>query len=145
MNKVLIIILVLIVLGGIGYYVMKGNGSYQMGAPTPTQATMAPAGSSGTGAAMGKTKEFTVSGNEFAFSPATLTVAKGDTVKVTFTNNGTYPHNFTIKEFNVVGKTVAPGQSDTVTFIANQTGVFQYYCSVDSHKDKGMVGTLTVQ
>lgn len=112
--------------------------SYQM--PQASVTTMPPAG-----VPTGTVKSFAISGTEFAFSPNTLTVNKGDTVKVTLTNNGNYPHNFTITELNVQGKTISPGQSDTVTFTADKAGTFQYFCSVPGHKDKGMVGTITVQ
>jgi nitrosocyanin len=136
MNKIFLIAIIIIVVGAVGYFIMKGGSAY-----SPAQvATGATAG-----ATTGTVKSFTVSGTEFAFSPNTLSVNKGDTVNVTFTNNGAFPHNFTITEFNVKSKTISPGESDTVTFTADQTGTFTYFCSVPTHKDKGMVGTLTVQ
>ncbi|OGG12036.1 hypothetical protein A2Z00_03345 [Candidatus Gottesmanbacteria bacterium RBG_13_45_10] len=156
MNKVYLFLIIIFVLGAGGYLLMKSYSPLTepiSEAPqtmlTPTTTSEIVAGSSGTDAGAtaqsNKAKEFKVDGNEFAFAPNTLSVAKGDTVNVTFTNTGKYPHNFVINELNVQSKTVQPGQSDTVTFTANKTGSFQYYCSVDSHKDKGMVGTLTVQ
>lgn len=89
-------------------------------------------------------KEFTVSGFNYGFSPNTLTVNKGDTVKITFKNSGGV-HDFVINEFNVKTKTIRSGDSETVSFVANQAGTFQFYCSVANHKQMGMVGTLTVQ
>jgi len=130
MNKLFPIILIVLVVAVGGYFLMKGGGSMQTSVVTTPS---------------GPVKSFAVSGTEFAFSPNTLTVNKGDTVKVSFTNNGNYPHNFMITELNVQGKTISPGQSDTVTFTANKAGTFQYFCSVPGHKDKGMVGTITVQ
>jgi plastocyanin len=87
----------------------------------------------------------TVEGNEFKFTPATLTVKKGQQVKVTFKNTGQYPHNFIVDELNVKSNTIQPGQSDTVTFTPSKTGAFTYYCGVDAHEQKGMKGTITVQ
>lgn len=93
----------------------------------------------------GAVKTVNVSGTEFAFSPSTITVNKGDTVKIVFANKGIYPHNWTVDGLNVKTSTVSPGQTTDVTFIANKTGTFQYYCSVPGHKDQGMVGQLTVK
>ena len=147
MNKVLMIAVIVIVLGAVGYFLMKGGGAYS---PSQTAVVQAPvptvsSGASVNGATTGAVKNFTVTGTEFAFSPNTLSVNKGDTVNVTFTNSGAFPHNFTITELNVKSKTISPGESDTVTFTADQAGTFTYFCSVPTHKDKGMVGTLTVQ
>ena len=142
MNKLLMVVLAVIVLGAEGYFVMKGGSPYN---PAHVAAVSAPVPSVPSGESIGEVKSLTVSGSEFAFSPNMLSVNKGDTVNVTFTNNGKFPHNFVIAELNVQSKTVSPGESDTVTFTSDQTGTFTYFCSVPTHEDKGMVGTLTVQ
>jgi nitrite reductase (NO-forming) len=143
-----VLVLVVIAAGGYWWYTMSYPASVSPATNAPVT-TVAPdaATSPATGAEApaGTTKSLTVSASEFAFSPSTLSVSKGDTVNITFTNTGKYPHNFTISELNVASKTIQPGQSDTVTFTADKAGSFQYICSVPTHKDKGMVGTLTVQ
>ena len=152
MKKVLLVVVVLVVVGG-GYWYMKKQyaaPAMQPASETPAQMAATPEAMSGAPAAgdameASTTKEFKVDGSEFAFTPSTLSVKKGDTVKVTFTNTGKYPHNFTISELNVVGKTVQAGQSDMVTFTADKAGSFKYTCSVPGHEEKGMVGTITVQ
>src|SRR5215213_2105339 len=48
----------------------------------------------------GTVKQFTVMGSAFKFEPTTLTVNKGDKVKITFKNTGG-THDFVIDEFNV--------------------------------------------
>jgi plastocyanin len=150
MNKAIVILLIVLVLGGGAYLFIKSN-SRPATEPTQTadQVTTTPVATTGSSSneigTPAAAKEFTVSGNEFAFSPKTLAVSKGDTVNVTFTNTGTFPHNFTIKELNVQGKTIQPGESDTVTFTADKAGSFQYICSVPGHADKGMTGTLIVK
>jgi nitrosocyanin len=89
-------------------------------------------------------KEFTVTGKNFSFTPSSLTVKKGDKVKITFKNdNGT--HNFILDEFGVNTGLVPAGNEKTVEFTANKTGSFQYYCSVGSHRAMGMWGTLKVE
>lgn len=86
---------------------------------------------------------FTVTGSNFAFSPANLSVKKGDTVNITFSNSsGT--HDFNIDEFAVATFQLEGGASQTVSFVADKTGSFEYYCSVGSHRSMGMTGTLTV-
>lgn len=95
-------------------------------------------------AVAGTTKEFTVEGSNFKFAPAVLSVNKGDTVKITFNNTGGM-HDFVIDEFNAKTKVIQSGATETITFTADKTGTFQYYCSVGNHKAMGMVGTLTVQ
>jgi hypothetical protein len=39
-------------------------------------------------------------------------------------------HNFNIDEFNVHSKDLTYTQSQTLTFVADKSGTFQYYCSI---------------
>ena len=89
-------------------------------------------------------KEFTVTGQNFSFSPATISVKKGDRVKITFKNAEGF-HNFVLDDFKVSTKTIQTGSEDVVEFMADKVGSFQYYCSVGSHRAMGMWGTLTVE
>ncbi len=88
-------------------------------------------------------KKFTVSGQNFSFTPSDLAVNKGDKVKITFKNlDGT--HDFLVDEFSVNSGLVPVGGQKTVEFTADKIGSFQYYCSVGSHRAMGMWGTLIV-
>lgn len=89
-------------------------------------------------------KQFTVTGSNFKFEPSTLTVNKGDKVKITFKNSGGV-HDFVIDEFNVKTSRISDGEEESVEFSADKTGTSEYYCSVGNHRAMGMVGTLTVQ
>ncbi len=89
-------------------------------------------------------KEFTVTASSFQFSPAQIKVKKGDTVRLTVKNSGG-SHDLVIDALNVSTKILGSGQSDTVEFVANKTGSFEYYCSVSNHRAMGMVGTLVVE
>lgn len=91
-----------------------------------------------------KVKEFTVMGSSLKFAPATLTVNKGDQVKITFKNNGG-THDFVIDEFSVKSDTLQSNEDTTVEFTADQAGSFEYYCSVANHRQMGMKGTLVVK
>ncbi len=160
-NKMLIpvvVVIALLVLGGVAVMVMNKGGQsknvqiapVQSVQTSPTEAmqktTVTPSGAAPSGEAMTdkNAKTFTVTGSNFAFSPAEIRVKKGDTVKVTFTSSGGI-HDFVIDELNVKTNRVASGQSETVTFTANKVGTFEYYCSVGSHRVMGMVGKLVVE
>jgi nitrite reductase (NO-forming) len=144
MNKTLMAFIVLVVLGAGGYLIMKGGSGYSLN-KAATVAGTTPTSSVRAAESTGAVKSFAVTGSEFAFAPDTFSVNKGDKVRVVFTNNGKFPHNFTITELNVQGNTVSPGGSDTVTFTADKAGTFTYFCSVPTHKDKGMAGTFIVK
>ncbi len=89
-------------------------------------------------------KEFTVSGSNMKFEPATMKVKKGDKVMITFKNVGGF-HDFVLDEFNVATKRLNAGAEEVVEFTADKAGTFEYYCSVGSHRAMGMKGTLTVE
>jgi plastocyanin len=96
------------------------------------------------GATVGAVKEFTISGQNFSFTPSAITVKKGDKVKITFKNVNGF-HNLMIDEFKVATKTIQGGTEESVEFVADKTGSFQYYCSVGTHRAMGMWGTLKVE
>jgi cytochrome c oxidase subunit 2 len=154
-------LVVLVLLVG-GFMIFQGKSTPQP-SPQPdqlgaaTQATQAPemspmseASSSSesameaSGSAEEGVKQFTVTGSNFKFEPNTLTVKKGDKVKIIF-NNAQGFHDFVLPDFKVQTKPVGANQPAIITFTADKAGTFQYYCSVGNHKAMGMVGTLTVQ
>jgi plastocyanin len=89
--------------------------------------------------------EIVIEGSEFTFDPETFTVGEGETVKIVFRNTGTMIHDFVIDEFNVATSRIAPGEEEAVEFTPNQTGSFNFYCSVGNHRALGMEGTLVVE
>lgn len=92
----------------------------------------------------GKVITVKVEGGMFYFSPNTIKVNKGDTVKIVFTNiEG--KHDFVIDEFNVKTEVLAENATQTIKFVADKVGSFEYYCSVQDHRQMGMKGTLTVE
>ena len=65
-------------------------------------------------------------------------------MRIVFKNNkGT--HDWVIDEFNARTKTIQSDQTDTIEFIADKLGTFEYYCSVSNHRQMGMVGQLIVE
>ncbi len=89
-------------------------------------------------------KTFTVDGTSFAFAPSTINVKKGDTVRIVFNNKAGF-HDWVLDEFNAKTKQISAGTTETIEFVADKAGEFEYYCSVGSHRQMGMVGTLVVE
>jgi plastocyanin len=87
----------------------------------------------------------TVVMTEFAFNPATLTVPAGRHTFV-LQNQGQFPHTMHIEGNGVsedVGDPINGGQSFSGT-VTLPPGTYDVWCPVDGHRDRGMVGTLTV-
>lgn len=100
--------------------------------------------SSITGTLNGNIREFKVTGSDFMFSPGIMKVKQGETVRIIF-HNFDGLHDFKIDEYNVATKFLEEGTTQTVEFIADKPGSFEYYCSVMSHRKQGMVGKLVVE
>ncbi len=91
-----------------------------------------------------RTKEFTIVGEDFKLTPNAIWVEVGDTVKITFTNQGSVIHALVISGFNVRTSVLSPGESETIEFTADREGVFAIYCPVANHRELGMEGVLVV-
>jgi len=89
-------------------------------------------------------KEFTVSGQNFSFTPNSITVKKGNKVKITFKSIDGF-HDFRIDEYGVATKQLQFPAEEVLEFTADKAGNFEYYCSVGSHRAMGMFGTLKVE
>ncbi len=88
-------------------------------------------------------KEFTITAKQWSFEPASITVKKGDRVRITIVSKDV-EHGFAIWEYDIK-KTIPAGKSVVVDFIADQAGTFTYFCSSfcgAGHGDMG--GELTV-
>jgi heme/copper-type cytochrome/quinol oxidase subunit 2 len=91
----------------------------------------------------GAVREFTIVGDHYAFSPATITVDRNDLVKITFTAKD-IAHSFTIDSYRIA-KRAAQGGTITFEFRADQPGTVPFYCNLTADpKCKDMKGTLTV-
>src|SRR3954452_10835687 len=86
------------------------------------------------------------SASEFKFSKPDAS-AKAGKVTVSLSNDGSVPHAIEIEDVNgkdVESKTIQGGQSTKLS--ANlKPGKYEFYCPVDSHKQQGMKGELTVK
>jgi heme/copper-type cytochrome/quinol oxidase subunit 2 len=106
--------------------------------------TLVSAAAQGQDQPQGQVREFTVVGDHYTFAPSTLTVNKGDVVKVTFTAKD-IAHSFTIDGPYRISKRAAEGQSVIFEFRADAQGSFLIYCNLTADpKCKDMKGTLQV-
>lgn len=95
-------------------------------------------------------KTFVVEGSDFKFfidgiQNPDMIVNLGDIVRIELTTTDAMLHDWVVDEF---GATEMVRSSDGVTvleFTANQTGTFEYYCSVGSHREQGMFGNFIVE
>lgn len=76
----------------------------------------------------GEVKEFTMTAKQWEFEPSTITVNKGDTVKLHITSVDV-THGFGLPEFGV-NENLEPGKAVDVDFVADKTGTFTFFCSV---------------
>ncbi len=81
-----------------------------------------------------------ISGNLF-FNPQEIALTKGRPVKITFQNTGT--HTFTVDELGV--DIVLRGSTAVAEFTPSEPGAFAYYCRVPGHRERGMIGSLSVE
>lgn len=94
----------------------------------------------------GEIVEITVgtdTGTDLLFDPGEITVAAGATVRLTFVNRATIPHNLVFADtINAsTAETVEPGAQETIEFVAPEAGEYTFVCTLHP----GMEGTLIVE
>ncbi len=136
-----IITIIIIVIAGGAWFFMSNNNSNNT---VPAAAVINAEPATPTTSPTPSIKEFTIDGKKFSFTPSTMIVNKGDTVRIVFKNSEGL-HDLKIDEFNVATKQIKEGATETIEFVADKVGSFEYYCSVGNHRAQGMKGTLTVQ
>src|SRR5262245_62779555 len=88
-------------------------------------------------------REIKIQARKFEFSPKTITVSKGERVKLVVTSEDV-DHGLAIREFNM-DQAIKAKQTKVIEFVADKEGRFEFTCSVfcgDGHAD--MVGELIV-
>jgi uncharacterized cupredoxin-like copper-binding protein len=103
---------------------------------------------------------YTVNGVAYRGTAASppMVVNQGDRVQITFANGGskdmgvTMPHSIDIHAAQVAPnkyyKDIAPGKSETFSFVAKHPGVFMYHCATQpvlTHTGTGMTGMMVVK
>jgi plastocyanin len=117
------------------------------------------------------TAEFTVVATDIVYDTTQLEVKAGQSVHITFRNEGVLVHDLTIATLPLDGEvfsTAAGGEQDghghdemgdalavhvaaainggsnVLQFTPTEPGTYEYYCTVEGHKEAGMVGKLVV-
>lgn len=143
MKKAIVSAIVVIVIAAIGGWYVWGRHNKPAASSTTTGArssTMNMSTTSGSAGANNESAQATdkVTIQNFAFSPASITVRKGTTV--TWTNNDSTAHTVTENDGKdgPASSDVNPGQTYSFTYTA--VGTFRYHCSIHP----SMTGTVTV-
>jgi plastocyanin len=66
----------------------------------------------------------------YAFSPSSITVIEGDTIRFTFINPEDDPHSFVLPDFAV---SLPGGATTLATYVAQHAGIFPITCAVVAH------------
>ncbi len=89
----------------------------------------------------GTVTEVVVTATDFSFDPTTILLDVGTTAEVSFTNNGSVLHSFTVPDFEV--EVEAEGvDSQTLTFaVAEEPGAYEFFCKYHPNE---MTGTISI-
>lgn len=110
--------------------------------------------------------EITLGATDFAYSPASVTVPVGKPITLTIKNDGKVEHDFVIQKINVIDvvkqedgmnmghdmgsmeydlhTSTQPGESNVIMFTPTEAGTYEFFCTVEGHKEAGMIGELIV-
>jgi uncharacterized cupredoxin-like copper-binding protein len=114
------------------------------GDSSSSSSTPATTGASG---ATGGASTVNVSETDFKLNPDNPTVQAGK-VTINASNDGQVTHSIEVEAPSgdqELESDLAPGQTGTLTVDLTKPGKYEFYCPIDSHKQMGMVGEITVK
>ena len=85
------------------------------------------------------TQSVEVTAADFAFDPTTIEAEPGQEIEVTFVNNDSADHTFTVQDLDV-NVQAAAGETADVTFTAPDSGTVEFVCSFHDQ----MIGEISV-
>ena len=110
--------------------------------------------------------EITVEAADFTYDPVSITVPASQPITLTLKNTGKVEHDFVIDNINVVNVEASDsgpaehhqmnqpeydlhffakaGETAVLQFTAMEPGKYEIFCSIDGHKEAGMIGELIV-
>lgn len=119
------------------------------------------------GGAAAPTTEIALEMTDFAYAPVTVTIPAGKPVRITLENRGLVEHDFVIEKIDAsvemtqdsgsemhhahgaasdfdVHASAQTGETTVLELTVSEPGVYQFFCSVEGHKEAGMIGELIV-
>ena len=112
------------------------------------------------------TTEITMEATDFAYKPLSITIPAGQPVSLMLKNLGKVEHDFVIDKINVTDISASEsgpaehhqmhqpeydlhffakaGETSTLKFTAMEPGTYEIFCSIEGHKEAGMIGKLIV-
>jgi uncharacterized cupredoxin-like copper-binding protein len=111
--------------------------------------------------------KITVEASDFAYKPVSITVPAGEPVTITLNNIGKVEHDFVVEKITVTSVEASDtgpaahhqgghqadydlhffaraGDTETLHFTALEAGTYEVFCSIEGHKEAGMVAQLVV-
>ena len=111
--------------------------------------------------------EITVEAIDFAYRPFSISIPTGQPVTLTLKNSGKVEHDFVIDKIRVIVVETSDsgpaehhqmghepnydlhffakaGETATLKFTALEPGTYEIFCSIDGHREAGMIGELIV-
>jgi len=111
--------------------------------------------------------EITVEATDFSYNPIAITIPAGKRVTLALTNKGAVEHDFVVDKINVTDVETSDngpaahhqmgdmseydlhffakaGETATLQFTAMEPGTYEIFCSIEGHKEAGMIGELIV-
>jgi plastocyanin len=93
---------------------------------------------------MTQTQTVNLTAEDFTFGVKEIRVKQGEKLVVAVLNKeGT--HDFVIDELEVSTGIISQGDTIEVEIPTDKPGTYEYYCSVNSHRQMGMKGTLIIE
>lgn len=89
-------------------------------------------------------REIVVEGGNYYFDSDSITVQQGETVRFVLENVGG-THDLRIPAFTAGTSVIQSGESESFQVTFDETGTFDFLCSVGNHAQQGMTGTITVE
>ena len=111
--------------------------------------------------------EVTVEMTDFAYSPSSIAVPAGRPVTLTVKNIGNIEHDFVVQKIDATTEVIqdsgsdahhahgeeqnydlhvsaGAGETSILQLTVSEPGTYEIFCSVEGHKEAGMIGELTV-
>jgi uncharacterized cupredoxin-like copper-binding protein len=111
--------------------------------------------------------EVAVEMTDFAYSPSSITFPAGQPVTLTVENIGNIEHDFVVQKIDATTEVIqdsgsdahhahgeeqnydlhvsaGAGETSILQLTVSEPGTYEIFCSVEGHKEAGMIGELTV-